>query len=394
MHTRRREIARAPRPAEIEGCGLLTFAFFLVVIALSGCGAPGEPLPPTPPIPQAIADLTAKQAGAGVLLTFTMPGKSTLGEKLQQVPAFEVLRGTLRADGTPDPKSFRVVDTVPGALVGRYLQRGQVQFIDPVSPSDPQLRSGQPFVYHVRTLFSAKNPSPDSKDVTLHLYPVADRIASLDASVSEQGIQLKWPAPAHTSAGDPLSGVQGYHVYRGELDPATAGVAASDPQQAKWKSPLLQLGATSITDYRDSGFDYGKTYAYLVRSVTDSPGGALESSDSPLAIVTPKDTFPPAAPQGIVAAIQPGATPGSVAVELSWSINVEPDLAGYRVYRSEQEGARGVLLTPNLLPSPAYRDNSVQSGQHYWYTVTAVDRSGNESAPSLAVAVDVAQPSR
>ena len=94
------------------------------------------------------------------------------------------------------------------------------------------------------------------------------------------------------------------------------------------------------------------------------------------------------------AAIQPGATSGSVAVELSWSINVEPDLAGYRVYRSQQDGERGVLLTAELLPSPAYRDNSAQSGQRYWYTVTAVDRSGNESAPSLAVAVDVAQPSR
>jgi hypothetical protein len=373
-----------------------TIFYFLISIFLltTGCGAPGEPQPPTPPVPQAITDLTAKQAGDGVLLTFTMPGKSTLGEKLQQVPTFEVLRGTLRADGTPDPKSFRVVDTVPGALVSRYSQRGQVQFIDPVSPADPQLRSGQPFVYRVRTLFSAKRPSPDSKDVTLHLYPVAERISSLDASVTEQGIDLKWPAPTHTSAGEPLPGVQEYHVYRGELDPATAGVAASDPQQAKWKSPVLQLGATSTTDYRDSGFDYGKTYAYLVRSVIGSPAGTLESSDSPLAIVTPKDTFPPAAPQGIVAAIQPGAAPGSIAVELSWAINVESDLAGYRVYRSEQEGVRGVLLTPELLPSPAYRDNSVQSGQRYWYTVTAVDRAGNESAPSLAVAVDVAQPSR
>ncbi len=344
--------------------------YFLICIFLlaAGCGAPGEPQPPTPPVPQAIADLTVKQAGDGVLLTFTMPGKSTLGERLQQVPTFEVLRGTVQPDGTPDPKSFRVVDTVPGTLVARYSQRGQVQFIDPVSPTDPQLRSGQPFVYRARTLFSPKRPSLDSKEMTL-------------------------PAPTRTSAGEPLSAVQEYHVYRGELDPATAGVAASDPLQAKWKSPLLQLGATTTTDYRDSGFDYGKTYAYLVRSVIASPAGVLESSDSPLAIVTPKDTFPPAAPQGIVAAVQPGTTPGSVAVELSWSINVEPDLAGYRVYRSEQEGARGALLTPELLPSPAYRDNSVQSGQRYWYTVTAVDRSGNESAPSLAVAVEVAQPS-
>jgi hypothetical protein len=379
------------RPAQSVGLFYLLISIFLLT---AGCGAPGEPQPPTPPVPQGIADLTAKQAGDGVLLTFTMPGKSTLGERLQQVPTFEVLRGTVRLDGTPDPKSFRVVDTVPGTLVARYLQRGQVQFIDPVSPTDPQLRSGQPFVYRVRALFSPKRPSPDSKDVTLHLYPVAERISSLDANVTEQGINLKWPAPTRTSAAEPLSAVQEYHVYRGELDPAAADVAASDPLQAKWKSPLLQLGATATTDYRDSGFDYGKTYAYLVRSVIGSPAGALESSDSPLAIVTPKDTFPPAAPQGIVAAIQQGTTPGIVAVELSWSISVEPDLAGYRVYRSEQEGTRGALLTPELLPSPAYRDNSVQSGQRYWYTVTAMDRSGNESAPSLAVAVEVAQPSR
>ena len=377
-----------PQPATI-----FYFLFSIFMLA-AGCGAPGEPQPPSPPVPQAIADLTAKQAGDGVLLTFTMPGKTTLGEHLQQVPTFEVLRGTLRADGAPDPKSFRVVDTVPGALVARYSQRGQIQFIDPVSPADPQLRSGQPFVYRVRTLISARRPSPDSKDVILRLYPVAERISSLDAKVTEQGIDLKWPPPARTSAGQPLREIMEYHVYRGELDPLTTGIAAGDPLQAKWKSPLLQLGATNATDYRDSGFDYGKTYAYLVRSVISSSAGTLESSDSPLAIVTPKDTFPPAAPEGLVAVIQPGATPGSVAVELSWAINVESDLAGYRVYRSQQEGARGILLTPDLLPSPAHRDNSVESGERYWYTVTAVDRSGNESAPSLAVAVEVAQPSR
>lgn len=382
---------RQIRPAQSAPIFAFLFSIFLLT---AGCGAPGEPQPPTPPIPQAVADLTAKQAGDGVLLTFTMPGKTTLGDRLQQVPTFEVLRGALRPDGLPDPKSFRVVDTVPGALVARYSQRGQVQFIDPVAPTDPQLLSGQLFVYRVRTLFSAKHPSPESKEVTLQLYPVAQRLSALDSTVTEQGIELKWLVPAHTSTGEPLPGVQEYHVYRGELDPATAIVAAGDPLQAKWTSPLVPLGATNTPDYRDSGFDYGKTYAYLVRSVIASPAGALESSDSPLAIVTPKDTFPPAAPQNVVAAVQPAPAPGTVAVELSWSINVEPDLAGYRVYRSQQEGERGSLLTSELLPSPAYRDNSVQSGQRYWYTVTAVDRSGNESALSLAVTVDVAQPSR
>src|SRR5260221_5244220 len=236
----------------------LFYLLICIFLLAAGCGAPGEPQPPTPPVPQAIADLAAKQAGDGVLLIFTMPGKSTLGDRLQQVPSFEVLRGTLRADGTPDPKSFRVVDTVPGALVARYSQRGQVQFIDPVAPTDPQLRSGQLFVYRVHTLFSAKHPSPDSKDITLQLYPVAERLSAVDSAVTEQGIELKWAAPSHTSTGEPLPSVQEYHVYSGELDPASTAIAAGDPLQATWKSPLLHLGAKTKPDYHDPRFAYAK----------------------------------------------------------------------------------------------------------------------------------------
>jgi len=377
-----------PRPRKAAAQFPSIFYFLISIFLLvEGCGAPGEPTPPSPPVPQAITDLAAKQSGDGVLLTFTTPGKGTLGERLPEVPAFEVLRGSQHDDGTPDSRSFRVVDTVPEALVPRYLQSGQVQFIDPVSPSDPQLRSGKPFVYRVRTFISAKHPSPNSQDIVVRLYPVAEAVTSLEATVTEQGIQLKWPAPARLSSGDALRSVKEYHIYRRELNSPSEAAAAKSP----WRSPLRQLGTSTGGDYLDSGFDYGKTYAYVVRSVVDSPAGSLESNDSPQAVVTPKDIFPPAAPQGVVAAIQPGSTADSVLVELSWSINVEPDLAGYRVYRSQAEGSKGMLLTPRFLPSPAYRDTSVQSGQHYWYTVTAVDQAGNESAPSQPVAVDLVQ---
>ena len=88
----------------------------------------------------------------------------------------------------------------------------------------------------------------------------------------------------------------------------------------------------------------------------------------------------------------PGSVASSFVVDLSWSINTETDLAGYRVYRSAQEGVRGQLITPELLPVPAIRDSSVAFGHRYWYTVTAVDRAGNESVPSNPVAVDITQP--
>jgi hypothetical protein len=135
MHTCRREMQSAPRSRRIRLELGATVLVFLSCWFTFGCGAPGEPLPPVPPIPEAVTDLVAKQAGDGVLLTFTMPGKSTLGDKLQQIPTFEILRGGLRPDGAPDPKSFRVVDSVPGSLVSRYAQHGQVQFVDPISLS-------------------------------------------------------------------------------------------------------------------------------------------------------------------------------------------------------------------------------------------------------------------
>ena len=355
----------------------------------AGCGVPGEPVPPSPPVPVAVTDLSARQIGDGVLLAFTPPNKSTRGQRLTELPTLEILRGSLKPDGTPDIRSFRVVDTVPGSLLSTYVQQGKVQFLEPVSPNETRLRPGETAIYRVQTRVSEKKASAVSNDASLSLYPVAQRIEALDALVTETSIQLKWAAPVRTSSGEPLAGIREYQVYRGEIDPASAAAAEKDVRAAIWRLPLLQIAATEAPEYQDAGFDFGKTYVYVVRSVVSEDGKLLESADSHPAIVTPKDIFPPASPQDMVAAVVPGSRPGSTVVDLSWAINVETDLAGYRVYRSEREDVRGTLLTQDLLPTPAYRDNSAPSGARYWYTVTAVDRAGNESAPSVTVPVAI-----
>ncbi len=363
-----------------------------VILLAAGCGAPGEPVPPSPPVPAAVSDVAARQAGDGVELAFTLPAKSVSGEKLSAVPAIEIVRGSLQPNGRADSKSFRVVYTIPGALVGNYLASGRVRFTDPISPAETKTHSGATYAYLVRTRLSKKRASVDSNIVTARVFPVPQPISSVQFQVTETAVNLSWPAPTQTSAGDPLPAVSGYRIYRGEIDPHAPASTSKDLSATRWITPLALLGPSTANSFSDMQFDFGKTYVYVVRSVIAVEGNEIESDNSELVTVTPLDTFPPAAPQGLVAAVLPGAAPSTFVVDLSWSINLETDLAGYRVYRTEQQGARGQLITPDLLPVPAVRDSSVEPGHRYWYTVTAVDRAGNESQPSNPVAVDIPPP--
>lgn len=385
------ELRISKRPAQIFAIFQFLFSVFLFP---AGCGAPGEPVPPSPPVPAAIKDLAVHQAGDGVELAFTLPSISISGEKLPASPAVEILRGTVKPDGSADAKSFRVVYTIPGVLVGNYQADDRISFIDPIAPAETKAHPGGAVAYIVRTRASQKRASADSNAVTVRVYPIPAPIASVEARITESGVELSWAPPSGTAAGDPINAITGFRIYRLEIHPQAS---ASPPQglpPGKPESHPALLAASESNSYRDTSIVFEHTYVYTVRSVIQVEGKELESSDSQPATLTPRDIFPPAAPQGLVAALLPGATPGTVLVDLSWSINLETDLAGYRVYRSEQEGVRGQLITSELLPTPAVRDTTVEPGHRYWYTVTAVDRAGNESAPSTPVAVDVTQPTQ
>jgi hypothetical protein len=381
---------KTKRPSQIPA--IFYFLFFIFLIS-AGCGAPGEPVPPTTPVPAAIKDLAAQQAGDGVQLSFTLPSNTISGAKLTTPPAVEILRGAIQPDGSADPKSFRVVYTIPGALVENYRADGRVVFTDPIAPEETKLHPGGAVAYAVRTRAAQKRASADSNYVLLHVFPVPEPIASVEAHVTESAVELSWPVPAVTAAGEPVTTITGYRIYRSETNRAAAGSTPQELPQGKPEVHAALLASSETNHYRDTSVVFDHTYVYLVRSVIQVEGTELESSDSQPVSVTPRDIFPPAAPQGLVAAVLPGTTAGTVLVDLSWSINLETDLAGYHVYRSEQEDTRGQLVTPDLLPTPAVRDTSVEPGHRYWYTVTAVDRAGNESPPCAPVAVDVTQPS-
>jgi fibronectin type 3 domain-containing protein len=110
-------------------------------------------------------------------------------------------------------------------------------------------------------------------------------------------------------------------------------------------------------------------------------GTTAESEASQPCEVIARDIFPPARPTGLTALYTSGA------VELVWTANSEKDLAGYYVYRREN-GEKPKKLNEELLQTPILRDASVEPGHTYFYQVTAVDLSKNESQPSGEVEVE------
>jgi fibronectin type 3 domain-containing protein len=72
-------------------------------------------------------------------------------------------------------------------------------------------------------------------------------------------------------------------------------------------------------------------------------------------------------------------------VNLVWDAVEAPDLAGYKVYRTEGTGIEQlkpvatIPLTPQPITTLTFRDTTIHNGISYYYEVVSVDKSGNES---------------
>jgi fibronectin type 3 domain-containing protein len=75
-----------------------------------------------------------------------------------------------------------------------------------------------------------------------------------------------------------------------------------------------------------------------------------------------------------------GTAPVQHTVDLTW--NASADAVGYNIYRGTVSGGPYAMINPSLDGTTAYTDNTVVSGQTYYYVTTAVDASGNQSAYS------------
>ncbi len=69
---------------------------------------------------------------------------------------------------------------------------------------------------------------------------------------------------------------------------------------------------------------------------------------------------------------------------LHWQANTEPDLAGYRIYYGTSSRSYGPYISVDK-NTTSYTINNLTEGQTYYFALTAVDTSGNESGYSQEV---------
>lgn len=119
-----------------------------------------------------------------------------------------------------------------------------------------------------------------------------------------------------------------------------------------------------IETYEDTVTADGHTRYYIVRA-----HNGINGSNSNEASGVSINNLAPQPPTGLTACSEP------LGIGLAWQGNTEPDLWGYRLYRTTVSGTSYVLLTDPILLDTTYFDTDVLPNTVYYYVVTALDRA-------------------
>lgn len=318
-------------------------------LLFSACGSVGDPLPPLAHLPTPVEDLSASQAGDRVLVSWTWPLTTTEGTLVRRLGAFTLW--SVDVPGFGEPLAAETID----AFRRESLRVGPEAF-DDLGPGDrvevsiplSSWRIEQRTVLALTASNRSERHAGYSNQVELDPRQPPGAAAWLEVASSAEGVALAW-------RGGELADEYALERAFGE------------------RGDFEVLGRLATTTFVDRAAAWGETYRYRLQSLRSSRAGWIAGGLSPVFEITARDTFAPAAPSDLRAV----RTPESV--ELSWARSPDEDVRGYLVYR---DGAATLPLVERTSASlPSVGDQAAL----FW--VTALDASGNESAPSGAVTV-------
>jgi len=250
-------------------------------------------------------------------------------------------------------------------------QKGSRSYTDSLPA---QLQSDDPYgfiTYAVEVLNAEGRGAGLSNQVRVSSARTLPSPRDFAAHVTGQGVVLSWTNDLPLNPTKDVHYI--YRIYR-RLEGSSQQTLAGE----------IPTGSEGNPNFTDPSVEWEKTYEYHAETVRviaqeNKPELAVEGDDTPEIKVFTHDVFPPSVPSALQAV---SSGPGQKTfVDLVWAPVADVDLEGYNVYRHEVGGGV-VKLNAETVKTPAYRDPNVESGKHYFYSVSAVDVRGNQSARS------------
>jgi hypothetical protein len=329
-------------------------------------------------VPQRTEALSGVQRGNQVFLSWPAPLRNAADTSVQSIRRIDIYRLAERPD-SPLPlteEEFSARATLIGSVTYETIRNATdtITYFDTLELAGAATR----LRYALRYVNAAGQRAGFSNFL---LIEPAARIAQPPAlvgppEISETAITIRWQPPTANIDNSTPVNLLGYNIYRFDQSQIESG-----------QTPINQT-LVSGTEYPDKTFRFGEKYNYIVRAVSLGTNGAqVESLNSNTIAVTPEDVFAPTAPGPVTVAAAPGR------LSLFFPANPERDVAGYNIYRSTDPNAPKpggwTRLNAELLTRTTYQDETVEAGKRYYYYVTAVDTSRNESAASEVVSETV-----
>jgi hypothetical protein len=351
-------------PASFMRLPLLLLCAAAIVVV--GCGTPGAPRAPSLGIPAQVTDLQAVRKGDSVVLTWTTPTETTDGELVRKTGEMIVVRAqSAGAGGT-------TVAELP--LEPALKERGGTKSTatDSLASTLQGAPSGD-FVFYTVAALSYKGVSAGpSNQVAVPLVTTLPAPPDVQATLVSRGVTLSWQTGGVPSGEQKLHAQFRYRIMRRAADATEAAKVGEVP-----------LAADSAT-FVDTGIEWEKNYQYWITPITQWQLGGrkneTEGRDSQIVSVLTHDVFPPAVPDGLQAVFSGMVQrPG---IDLTWTPNIDQDLAGYNVYRRLSREIAFARISTEPVKTPAFHDENVHPGETYIYSISAVDLRGNESARS------------
>lgn len=330
----------------------------LILTIQTACGRKTDPLIPASPRPEAVKDVRIVARDSAAFLSWAIPTRNVEGKEMdpQEIAGFRVFRAEMERDNKK-ARFKQVAEIERSNPAPAEIRDGRVFW------SDRNLRYGHAYAYRIRAFSAAGGLSQASDEVRIAPLLSLAPPKHLSAAGGDSHITLAWEPVTTRADGSAFQGFVGYNIYRGT-------------EKGRYGEVPLNQEPLRTTNYKDTAVENDKAYYYIVRAVDSPTLPWKESLDSPEAFAMARDLTPPSRPAGVT------VVPGVGRIFLTWNENKERDLAGYHIYRSTKSGRDYERLTDKPINRTTFSDQTVRPDTLYYYAVSAVDQSGNESALS------------